>query len=198
MDTNANTGFSASDAVLWGAMNNMGRGGYGGGGAWGSGYGYGGFAPFAGPASNAVRINRNAEVNREQNRCTQFALDQAEESRRFSDLTRQISNSELRNGDRLRDLERELNANARTAADCCCETQKEILRLEGNNNARFAALEKQACEDKAQILAAIQATETRALERDLNRAERREQTQTILSTCGCGCGGGVRPCPPVG
>lgn len=172
---NGNSGFSSSDAVLWGAMNNMGRGG--GGGAWGAGYGYG--APFAGPASNAVRINRNADMTR---LSLDRISDQNEENRRiladqnttgllfnnFNRVCDRITDMEVRTNDRFRDQDREMAAIARENAKCCCELKEEI-----------------------------KAVETRTITRDLDRAERELQTQKILTTCGCGCGGGVRPCPPV-
>ena len=195
----AENGFSSSDAVLWGAMNNMGRG-YGGyGGAWGSGYGGygGGYAPFAGPGSNAVRINRNNDLTREMNRATQFTLDQAEESRRFTDITNNMFRSELRNGDRIRDIEREMNANARAAADCCCETQKEILKLNANNNLKFSELSKQQAVDNGATQAKLAAIEAKIdANKEIFELRAQLQTQQIFATCGCGCGGGVRPCPP--
>jgi len=166
---------------------------------WG-GEGYGGGAPFASLGSNAVRINRNADFSR---LGLDRISDQNEENRRilqeqniaqanqngfnrvcdnFEDLGSRIDDkffqSELRQTDRLASLQREMNENARIAAQCCCD------------------LKLQACEDKAELKAEILAVETRGVQRDLDRAERELQTQKILTTCGCGCGGGVRPCPP--
>jgi hypothetical protein len=205
MDNNMNTGGNNMGTVDTGTAGVLalladtaraGRG-YGG---WGGEGGYGGYGMFASPGANAVRMNRN-------NDRIGFTYDalsqQAEEGRRiaqnqnltnavtdgFSRICERINNEsssirdivfqqELRNGDRLRDLQKEMNDNARVAAQCCCD------------------LKLQACEDKAQIIAEIKAVETRTVERDLNRAERRLETQTILTQCGCGCQGGVRPCPP--
>lgn len=190
-------GFSTSDAVLTSAMS----GGFGNGnGSWGN---RGCGAPFADPASNAVRINRNHQVGEANDRCTKEVLgagldrlsDQAEESRRQAQntvLVDTIVNSEfrtsdringikdgqfaaeLRNGDRLRDIEREMAANAKIAADCCCD------------------LKLQSCEDKAQILSAIAdnkatvlAVESRNIERNLNAANAELTALKTQIACGC-------------
>lgn len=184
-----------------------GRGGFGYGG-YGEGGGYYG-GPFATPSANAVRINRNAEF-------TKLGLDrvsdQNEENRRLlqeQNTSNQMTNGfmrigdrlvdqEFRNGDRLRDLEREINQNARTAADCCCETQKEILRLDASNNLKFAELGKDICNVEARLTSEIKAIESRTIQRDLDRAERRINQLEIYRECGCGCAGGVNPCPPRG
>lgn len=161
----------------------------------GFGYGYGS-GPFASPTSNAVRINRNKDLATAGIDRVALTLDNAQEERRHTNLCNRISDMEFRLADRDRDITKDITDARFEAKDCCCETQKEILNLRADTNLRFAEVARQACEDKSQIIAEIKAVETRTLERELNRAERREQTQTILSTCGCGCGGGVRPCPP--
>jgi len=162
-------------------------GGYGGGyGAWGGGGA--GFAPFASPGSNAVRINRNNEVTVGQAECTREVLgrdidrisDQAEEGRRsaqFTSILKAIADSEFRSLDRQRDIEREINANARAAAECCCD------------------LKLQACQDKSEILTAIAdskatalAVESRAVERALNNAN--AELTALKTQIACGC------CPP--
>jgi len=190
------SGFSTNDAVLWGAMNNMGRGGYGG--TWGGG-GYGGHAPFASPGSNAVRVNRNAEIAKlgidrisDQNEETRRNLGEARvmdnitggHNRICENLNNQaianrdlIFQQELRTSDRMAAITAQMNDFRAEAAKCCCDTKLEI------------------CNVKAELAAEIKAVESRGIERDLNRAERELQTQKILTTCGCGCGGGVRPCP---
>ena len=193
------TGFSTSDAILTQAMSNGNRGGNS---NWGNG---GCGAPFADPASNAVRINRNADVAEANDRCTKEVLsagmnriaDQAEEGRRQAQntvLVDTLVNSEfrtsdriaglkdgqfageLRTGDRLRDLEREASANAKIAADCCCD------------------LKLQSCEDKAQILAAIAAqtavtlaVESRGIERNLNAVNAELTSLKTQIACGCNC-----------
>jgi hypothetical protein len=187
-------GFGTAD-ILTGR--GLGLGGFG-------GYNYGG--QFADMSSNAVRLNRNEGVTRDAAKCTQDTLtatlsrisDQAEEGRRSAQNTAvltAITNSEfrtsdrltaivdgqfqaeLRQGDRLRDIEREMAANARVAADCCC------------------ALKLQSCEDKAQILAAIAASnatvlaaESRGIERNLNNAN--AELTALRTQIACGC------CPP--
>ena len=105
-----------------------GYGGYGGGG----GYGHGGSGYYASPGANAVRINRNAEKIGDQADCTRTILgkgldsvrDNFENLMRANDhqgLVKAISDSEFRGSDRLRDLERIVNGNAKDAAECCCE-----------------------------------------------------------------------------
>jgi len=176
-------GFSASDAVLTSAMSG-GFGGYGGGGGWGN-RGYG--SPFADMGSNAVRVNRNLAVGEANDRCTKEVLgagmdrisDQAEETRRsaqFESLREGQTNMEIRTSDRLRDIEREMNANARKADECCCD------------------LKLQSCQDKADILAAIAdskatalAVESRAVERSLNAANAELTALKTQIACGCNC-----------
>jgi len=172
-------GFSTADAVLTSAMS----GGFGNGAAnWGN---RGCAAPFADPASNAVRINRNADVSAANDSCTRSVLglgldrlsDQAEESRRsaqFTSIRDGQFQAELRNGDRLRDIEREIAANAKIAAQCCCD------------------LKLQSCEDKAEILAAIAdskatalAVESRGIERSLNAANAELTALKTQIACGC-------------
>lgn len=156
----------------------LGLGGFG-------GYNYGG--QFASPSSNAVRINRNAAVAEANDRCTKETLGagldrisaQNQEGRlnaAFESIRTGQFNAELRNGDRLRDIEREITQNARVAADCCCD-----LKLQG-------------CEDKAQILAAISASEGRNIERSLNAANAELTALKTQVACGCvtGCS---TPCP---
>lgn len=173
--------------------NRAGRGGYGWGGEGGYGGGYGNIA-------NAVRLDRNAQEAGKDEDCTRTLFGQAFDSiqgafengtrqNQFNRLCDRIGDVDLRNtdnqfraelrtNDRLLALQAEMNNNARVAAQCCCD------------------LKLQACNDKSELMAEIKAVESRGVLRDLDRAERQLQTQTIISTCGCGCGGGVRPCPP--
>lgn len=202
MNTGGNNmgNIGADTAGIFALLADTARAGRGWGGGWGGEGGYPGYGVFASPGANAVRLNRNNDAIRS---LSDRNADQSEETRRliqsqntnanisdgFNRICERINTEatanrdlifqqELRNGDRLRDLQKEMNDNARIAAQCCCD------------------LKLQACEDKAQIIAEVKAVETRAVERDLNRAERRLETQTILTQCGCGCQGGVRPCPP--
>jgi hypothetical protein len=194
-------GFGTAD-ILTGR--GLGLGGFG-------GYNYGGqFADFG---SNAVRLNRNEGVTRDAAKCTQDTLvanlarvsDQAEEGRRTAQNTAiltAITNSEfrtsdrlngitdgmfqaeLRNGDRLRDIERQAAAQAAINAQCCCD------------------LKLQACEDKAQILSAIGVNKETMLSLDAGRIRDNNATLQarinqleIFREGGFGCGGGVRVCP---
>lgn len=126
--------------------------------------------------------------------------DQAEESRRssqFTSITDNMFRAELRGGDRLRDVEREMNANARVAAQCCCDTQKAIAEA-----AKEAALcccdaKLEACKNTNDILKAIAdqtavtlAVESRNIERSLNAAN--AELTALKTQIACGC------CPPCG
>jgi len=118
----------------------------------GLGYGYGagsypGYGQYASPSANAVRLEKNADIANEQNKCNLLMFDQAEESRRFCDLNSNIFRSELRTSDKLSALQQEINANARSAAECCCETKLLIkdttidnLRSEANTANKDAIL----------------------------------------------------------
>lgn len=166
---------TAATLALLADTNRAGRGG----GYWGGeGGGYGG--PFASQSSNAVRINRNADVAREQTRCIETALDQAEESRQFCSLQDKIFQSELRNSDRLRDIEREMNSNARAAADCCCDTKVQLADVK-------ASLLLQSCNDKSEILAAIAGGESRAIERQRNDLSNELTALKTQVACNCHC-----------
>jgi hypothetical protein len=174
-------GFTTSDAVLTSAMS----GGFGGrGGAWGGNYG----SPFADFGSNAVRLNRNAQMTENQADCTREVLglglsnitnafENADRSAQFTNVKDGQFQSELRTNDRILALQAEVNANARVAADCCCD------------------LKVQAANDKAELLSTMQALSKEGITRDLDRAERENIYLRTVSTCGCGCGGGTTPCP---
>jgi len=131
----------------------------------GFGYGVGsypGYGQFASPSANAVRLEKNADITNEQNKCNLLMLDQAEESRRFCDLNSNIFQSELRTNDRLRDIEREISANARAAAECCCET-KLLIKDTTIDNLRSEA----ATANKDSILQAMN-TQTNSLSCAIN------------------------------
>lgn len=160
----------------------VGYGGYGG--VWGGGYG--GYGPFASPSANAIRLDRNAQATEDQADCTRAVLglgldninsnfENATRQREFSDLREGQFRAELRTNDRLRDLEREINANARVAADCCCD------------------LKVQAANDKAEILSKMEALSKEGIARDLDRAER--QVIALQTQIACGCTTGCsKPC----
>jgi hypothetical protein len=154
----------------------------------GVGFGYGGYSgDFANPSANAIRLDRNDQMVQSEAHCTReivqkgqdynlHAFDSQNTAAGFTRVCDRISDAELRNGDRLRDIEREMNANAREAAKCCCEVKL------------------QSCEDKAQIMAAIAdakatslATEGRAVERALNAASAELVALRTQVACGCNC-----------
>lgn len=177
-----------------------GVGGYGGFGFGGYPSGYG---SFAGPAANAVRLNRNEAVTRDSGECTRLTLgagldrisDQNEENRRMAEFTSirdGQTNSEFRNADRLRDIEREIAANARAAAECCCETQKELLKQTAQMEKGFCEAKLEACKNTNEILAAIAdnkatilAAESRNVERALNAANAELTALKTQIACGC-------------
>lgn len=152
-------GFSTNDAVLWGAMNNMGRGGYGGGyggGAWGSGVGGGCGVPYANLASIQHGLDYNAQKTEDSNDCNRAVFGQAIDSmsgkleglqrdNQFTATNKSISDGNARVCDRLNQIEvtdlvkrgddnlnmfRELAAIRAENKDCCCETQKELLKMQ--------------------------------------------------------------------
>lgn len=131
MDTGVN--FNASDLLATQAMTgNRGVSG----GAWGGG-GYG-TAPFAGPTSNAVRIEAGNAANAagienllDQN---QFAATNKNIVDGHTRVCDKLTDSEFRTSDRLRDQDRQIadNAAASVARDhatdiklleCCCESK---------------------------------------------------------------------------
>ena len=144
-----------------------------GGGAWGNGYP--GLDVFAGPGSNAVRIEKVEDTTRDTADCIMGKLganldrisDQALEGRRisqFDSLRNALYLQEVNSNNRFRDIEREMNANAREAAKCCCD------------------LKLQMCEDKNQILAAIAASSKEEVVRELAASQARvTQLETITT-----------------
>lgn len=157
----------------------------------GVGFGYGGYGgmggDFANQSANAIRLDRNAQQTENQADCTReiigrgqdaslHAFDNATSAASFTRVCDRITDGEFRTSDRLRDIEREMNANAREAAKCCCEVKV------------------QACEDKSQILSAIAdakatslATEGRAVERALNATSAELVALRTQVACGCNC-----------
>jgi len=158
----------------------------------GVGFGYGGYpgavaGDFANASANAIRLDRNDQTVQSEAHCTREvmgksmdsngrAFDSATNAASFTRICDRITDGEFRTSDRLRDIEREMNANAREAAKCCCEVKV------------------QACEDKSQILAAIAeakatslATEARAVERALNATSAELVALRTQVACGCNC-----------
>lgn len=192
------TGFSTSDAVLWGAMNNMGRGGYGGGyggggGAWGSGHGHGGYGGWGAPNVNAARSNRNlhaidrnsVEQHRDED-CTRMLNSQGQHTimdklnsqnangDRFEILTNSFQ-SELRIGDRLRDIDDKMAENAAAIAKCCCDLALESAKAETRNVERFCELKS----GQAAIDAKIDANQ--------KFMELFAENQSLKTQVACGC-----------
>ncbi|AHK11742.1 hypothetical protein S144_28 [Shewanella sp. phage 1/44] len=143
----------------------IGRGGIGvGAGNQGYGYGYGG--QFADVSSNAVRVEAG---NRQTSASIENLLDQNQfaaanknvvdghnriidtltsHDQRQSDMT---VNAEFRTSDRLRDIERELAANAREAAKCCCDAQLLAVQNQAKTDSGLAQiLANQACDTRVQ------------------------------------------------
>lgn len=213
---NGYNGNVSADSILWAR------------GAGFGGYNFGGCsAPYADPASNAVRVNRNEGVTRDAHKCTQDTLtahlarisDQAEEGRRSAQFTALVDAStncefrnldrlrdirdgqfqgELRTNDRLRDLERIMIDGHRDSDKFCCDLKIEILRSEASASLKFAEASKQAAIDHGATTSRLTAIETKIdANKEISELRAQLQTQQIFATCGCGCGGGVRPCPSV-
>lgn len=137
------------------------------------------------------RLGDKIEENRRESQTAELRI-----ADKFTAARDQSVNFEFRQIDRLRDIERENAANARIAADRCCETQKEILKLEASNNLQFAGVSKQAAIDHGATTARLAAIEAKIdANKEISELRAQLQTQQIFATCGCGCGGGVKPCP---
>jgi len=141
----------------------IGRGGVGVG---AGNYGYGYDGNFADASSNAVRVEAG---NRQTSASIENLLDQNQfaaanknvvdghnriidtltsHDQRQSDMT---VNAEFRTSDRLRDIEREMAANAREAAKCCCDSQLLAVQNQAKTDAGLAQiLANQACDTRVQ------------------------------------------------
>lgn len=155
-------------------------GGYGFGGFGGYNGGMGVGSTYANPTANAVRIDAAGERSVGETRCLGAGMgagldrisDQAEEGRRSAQFTTIVDNMNS-NSMRLSDSMSATNLNAaindgntrvenvRTLADiraeiaaCCCETQKELLKQQ---------LENQKCCCETQKLVSAEGTATREL-----------------------------------
>lgn len=137
------------------------------------------------------RLGDKIEENRRESQTSELRI-----ADKFTAERDQLVNFEMRQIDRLRDIDREMAANARVAANCCCETQKDILRLDASNSMKFADASKQAAVDHGATTARLAAIEAKIdANKEISELRAQLQTQSIFATCGCGCGGGVRPCP---
>jgi len=171
-------GVGFTDAGVLALLADTARAGRGNGYWGGEGGGYGG--PFASPSANAVRLERNNQRLEDQarHRDSDRICDRMSEG--FTTAAQFAFQGELRTNDRIRDLEREMAANAREAANCCCDIKEKVAGVESR-------LALQACEDKAQIIAEIKAHESRDVERALNAAQAELTALKTQVACGCNC-----------
>lgn len=174
--------------IATGALLTGGNRGYGGGGAWGGGS-YG--APFADFGTNAVRTNRNEGVIRDSARCTDAQMGatldrisaqnfEGRNNNQFTSMRDAMTNSEFRNGDRLRDMTALITQNAKDAAICCCDAKVKACE----NTAQIMAA---VAESKSQTLAAIATQGNEIVTRELNAANARVTQLEIMAQCGCNC-----------
>lgn len=202
-------GFSTNDAVLWGAMNNMGRGGGYGGGGWGNGgFGFGGHGTFAGPGSNAVRIDNIGQKVEDQADCTRSLFGQAFSSiqgafenqtraNEFNRVCEKLSDNDTRNTDgqfraELRAADRAdmiaVNAKLDKLNDCCCDQRVESAQAETRNVERYCDLKA----GQARIETKLEHNkEVQALETKLAAAEQFKQWYCCPPPVRC-----VDPCRP--
>lgn len=111
-----NAGVGLGDAGVLSLLSRIGPyGGYG----YGGGYGGGGHGSFAGPSANAVRIDRNADTNREQHE--NILRGQSEISNQIRDNA--VSNRFNAQDIRLCEIQADL-------AKCCCENKTAIATSE--------------------------------------------------------------------
>jgi len=155
------------------------------------GFGYGGgeggggcYGPYATPSAIQHGIAHNAQLVENSGDRTRGAMalgldriasdfTNAERARQFTTINDHIFQSELRNTSALNEkfnaLQREINENARRAAECCCDVK---LR---------------ACQDKSEILAKIETLDKAGITRELDRAERELTALKTQVACGCTC-----------
>jgi hypothetical protein len=145
----------------------------------GVGFGYGGYpgavtGDFANASANAIRLDRNDQMVQSESLCTREvmgkamdsngrAFDSATNAASFTRMCDRITDGEFRTSDRQRDIEREMNANAREAAKCCCDVKASVAAVAAEaakccceTNLRmsegFGATALKAAENHAQIL----------------------------------------------
>lgn len=146
----------------------LGRGGIGVGNGNGYGYGHGG-REFANDGSNAVRIrgsekllaqghdslsqqisdnaDRNRDISALQSRNAEAIASRDYQTQIGFGLSEQIDrNADVFNS-RFRDMQAEINANAREAAKCCCEAQLLAVQNQCKTDAGLATIvANQACD----------------------------------------------------
>jgi len=183
---NDGVNFNASDLLATQAMTS-GRG-YGGG-VWGGG-GYG-VAPFAGPASNAVRIQ-------EGNRATAAGIENLLDQNQFAITNGNITDGHARICDRIAGLEMRtsdqitgINKNI-TDSEFRAIARENALRAEANafnlaNIERQHRAEIKAAECCCELKSEIKAVEGRNIERSLNAATAELTALKTQIACGC-CG----------
>lgn len=182
---NENGGVSNNDAATLALFS----GGYGGIGVGGRGNMYPGNSMLAAGAhadGTAVKAAIDCNAARSSDGLARISEQNKEQAcnDREARTTDRITNMEFRNGDRLRDIEREMGQNAKDAAQCCCDAKLE------------------ACKSTAEIKALIIAenSETRnQIRGDALSAANAEltalKTQIACGCCGNGGGHHPHPCP---
>jgi len=150
MDTGYSGSINPNDVAT---LSLLGRGGYGYG---GGGYGHG----FANDSSNAIRIGSSEKLAAQaHNALSQQISDNADRNR---DITSQgaLIASFTNLGDKINDqsrffsaevnsLQREIAANARAAAECCCETKLLAAQNQAKTDAGLASvLANQVCDTR--------------------------------------------------
>lgn len=198
MENNYDSSPNLGNLLAWRGIGGpgVGVGGYG-------GYGYGAGTSFANPTANAVRIDAAGDRAVAETKCSEVssaaALDRISAQNfegRFNSAITTVKDgqfqAELRSGDRMRDIEREMAANARIAAQCCCDTQKAIADAAKDAAQCCCDAKLEACKNTNEILAAIAdnkatalAVESRNIERSLNAANAELTALRTQIACGC-------------
>lgn len=161
-----NSSLNATEIAVGSLLAGGNRGG--GGGAWDNGYNG---RPFADDGSNAVRINRNNDIQKVSNECNKDiftgainnfrdSFENLNRANQFSDLKDGQFRLELRTNDNIAAIREQMSKDAAAAALCCCKLESEIKASEG-----------------------------RAIERDLNKANAELIALKTQVACGCvsGC-----------
>lgn len=141
------------------------------------GFGYGdGYGPFASPATNAIRLNRNNQRVEDQGDHTREVMGLNLD--RISDQNAETRELLRANGlsDRLRDIDMRIADNARNMDNCCCET-KLLIKDTTIDNLRSEA----ATNNKNEVLNAMN-SQTTALTCAINSLG-----QVVQSICAPAC-----------
>lgn len=139
----------------------------------GSGYGYGG--TFADASSNAVRINASERSNdKGQDFISQQISDQADRNRdlaalasshqNFNRIDDKASTIALASATAHQEIIREMNANAREAAKCCCEAKLQAAENQAKTDAALAEIKANQVADVRVADAIANATQNAKLD----------------------------------